>query len=166
MTFIRLVQTIVLAWGWRRSLIAFVAGAVSVLALPPTNIWPVPFLSFPILVWLVACGNVANLLVARASARKRELAIRLSLGAGRWRVSRQVLTESGLIALVAGGIATVLTFWTAQVLSRTLPLGQIPGINLDFTPDLRVLGVTTTTLMACSARRATRIDPILTLRHE
>ena len=53
MTFIRLVQTIVLAWGWRRSLIAFVAGAVSVLALPPTNIWPVPFLSFPILVWLV-----------------------------------------------------------------------------------------------------------------
>jgi predicted permease len=93
-----------------------------------------------ILVWLVACGNVANLLLTRANARKRELAIRLSLGAGRWRVARQLLTESGLIALVGGSIATVLTFWTAQALSRALPLGQIPGINLDFTPDLRVLG--------------------------
>ena len=93
-----------------------------------------------ILVWLVACGNVANLLLTRANARRRELAIRLSLGAGRWRVARQLLTESGLIALVGGGIATVLTFWTAQALSRALPLGQIPGINLDFTPDLRVLG--------------------------
>ena len=93
-----------------------------------------------ILVWLVACGNVANLLLTRANARRRELAIRLSLGAGRWRVVRQLLTESGLIALVAGSIATVLTFWTSQALSRALPLGQIPGINLDFTPDLRVLG--------------------------
>lgn len=93
-----------------------------------------------ILVWLVACGNVANLLLTRANARKREMAIRLSLGAGRWRVARQLLTESALIALVGGGIATVLTFWTAQAVSRTLPLGQIPGINLDFTPDLRVLG--------------------------
>jgi len=93
-----------------------------------------------ILVWLVACGNVANLLLTRASARKRELAIRLSLGAGRWRVARQLLTESGMIAFVAGGIAIVLTFWTSQALSRALPLGQIPGINLDFTPDLRVLG--------------------------
>ena len=93
-----------------------------------------------ILVWLVACGNVANLLLTRANARKRELAIRLSLGAGRWRVARQLLTESGLIALVGGGIATALTFWTSQALSRVLPLGQIPGINLDFTPDLRVLG--------------------------
>jgi predicted permease len=93
-----------------------------------------------ILVWLVACGNVANLLLTRANARKRELAIRLSLGAGRWRVARQLLTESGLIALVGGGIATALTFWTSQALSRVLPIGQIPGINLDFTPDLRVLG--------------------------
>jgi predicted permease len=94
-----------------------------------------------ILVWLVACGNVANLLLTRASARRRELAIRLSLGAGRWRVARQLLTESGLIALVGGGIATALTYWTSQALSRALPLGQIPGINLDFTPDLRVLGL-------------------------
>ena len=93
-----------------------------------------------ILVWLVACGNVANLLLTRANARKRELAIRLSLGAGRWRVARQLLTESGLIAVVGGGIATTLTFWTSQALSRALPIGQIPGINLDFSPDLRVLG--------------------------
>jgi predicted permease len=93
-----------------------------------------------ILVWLVACGNVANLLLTRANARRREFAIRLSLGAGRWRVARQLLTESGLIALTGGGIAIALTFWTSQALRRVLPIGQIPGLNLDFTPDLRVLG--------------------------
>jgi predicted permease len=93
-----------------------------------------------VLVWLVACGNVANLLLTRANARKRELAIRLSLGAGRWRVARQLLTESGLIALVGGGVATVLTFWTSTALSRALPVDLVPGLNLDFSPDLRVLG--------------------------
>jgi apolipoprotein N-acyltransferase len=52
-TLSRLAHPIVLAWGWRRSLIAFLAGASSVLALPPTEIWPVPFITFPVLVWLV-----------------------------------------------------------------------------------------------------------------
>lgn len=53
MTLTRLAHTIVLAWGWRRILIAFLAGAASALALPPTDIWPVPFITFPVLVWLV-----------------------------------------------------------------------------------------------------------------
>jgi apolipoprotein N-acyltransferase len=52
-TLTRLAHTIVLAWGWRRILIAFLAGAASALALPPTDIWPVPFITFPVLVWLV-----------------------------------------------------------------------------------------------------------------
>jgi ABC-type antimicrobial peptide transport system permease subunit len=78
--------------------------------------------------------------LTRSNARRRELAIRLSLGAGRWRVARQLLTESGMIALVGGGIATALTFWTSKALSAALPMDLVPGLNLDFTPDPRVLG--------------------------
>jgi apolipoprotein N-acyltransferase len=66
-TLTRLAHTIVLAWGWRRILIAFLAGASSALALPPTNIWPVPFITFPILVWLVdgaAAGRLGGVLAA------------------------------------------------------------------------------------------------------
>jgi apolipoprotein N-acyltransferase len=66
-TLTRFAHTIVLAWGWRRTLIAFVAGAASVLALPPVEIWPIPFLTFPILVWLVdgaAAGRLGGVLAA------------------------------------------------------------------------------------------------------
>jgi apolipoprotein N-acyltransferase len=69
-TLTRLAHTIVLAWGWRRILIAFLAGAVSALALPPTNAWPIPFITFPILVWLVdgaAAGRLGGVLAAAAS---------------------------------------------------------------------------------------------------
>jgi len=66
-TLTRLAHTIVLTWGWRRALIAFLAGASTALALPPLNIWPVPFLTFPILVWLVdgaAAGRLGGVLAA------------------------------------------------------------------------------------------------------
>ena len=67
MTIIRLAHTIVLAWGWRRILVAFLAGAATALALPPNNIWPVPFVTFPILVWLVdgaGAGRFGGVLAA------------------------------------------------------------------------------------------------------
>ena len=70
MTLTRLAHTIVLAWGWRRILIAFLAGAVSALALPPTNLWPIPFVTFPILVWLVdgaAAGRLGGVLAAASA---------------------------------------------------------------------------------------------------
>jgi predicted permease len=92
------------------------------------------------LVWLIACGNVANLFLARATARRREIAIRLSLGAGRWRVARQLLTESTVLAFVAGALAVALTFWTARLLGAAIPANVQLPITLDFTPDLRVLG--------------------------
>jgi apolipoprotein N-acyltransferase len=66
-TLTRFAHTIVLTWGWRRILIAFLAGASTALALPPLNIWPVPFLTFPILVWLVdgaAAGRLGGVLAA------------------------------------------------------------------------------------------------------
>ncbi|MFL6797174.1 MAG: apolipoprotein N-acyltransferase [Xanthobacteraceae bacterium] len=70
MTLVRVAQTVVLAWGWRRALIAFLAGAVSALALPPVNLWPIPFATFPILVWLVdgAAAGRSRGMFAAASA--------------------------------------------------------------------------------------------------
>ena len=90
------------------------------------------------LVWLVACGNVANLFLARATVRRREIAIRLAMGAGRWRVVRQ-LYESTLLALTAGAVAGPLTFWTAGLLAAAIPANVQLPITLDFTPDLRLL---------------------------
>jgi apolipoprotein N-acyltransferase len=69
-TLTHLAHTIVLAWGWRRLLLAFLAGAASVLALPPTSIWPVPFVTFPVLVWLVdgaAAGRLGGVPAAAAA---------------------------------------------------------------------------------------------------
>jgi apolipoprotein N-acyltransferase len=69
-TLTRLSHTIVLAWGWRRILIAFLAGAATTLALAPTNVWPVPFVTFPILVWLIdgaAAGRLGGVLAAASA---------------------------------------------------------------------------------------------------
>jgi predicted permease len=75
---------------------------------------------------MLACANVANLLLVRSVARRREFAIRLSMGADRWRVVRQLLVENLLIALAGGVAAIVITLWSANTLSYFLPSTTLP----------------------------------------
>lgn len=107
------------------------------------------------LVLLIAAANVANILLARAATRTREVAIRVSIGATRGRLIRQLLTESAVIALAGAACGTFLFWWLFQALIPRL-LASVPGadaMRVDVTPDRTVfwfaLGLTTLTALAC-----------------
>ena len=122
------------------------------------------------LVLLICCMNVANLLLARGSGRMREVAIRLSLGASRGRLVRQLMTESVLLASLGCGGAIVVTFAAVDLLARFRPPGNLP-FTLDVGVDWRVLGFALVAAACASilfglapAFATTRLDTSSTLK--
>jgi predicted permease len=121
-------------------------------------------------VLLIACVNVANLLLARATARARELAVRLSIGAGRLRLVRQMLAESLLLSLMGGAVGMAIASWSAGLLSLFVPQGHVTLV-IDLRPDNRVwlftLAVSVLTSVCFGlmpALQATRTDIASTLK--
>jgi predicted permease len=124
------------------------------------------------LLLLIACANVANLMVARSTARQREVAVRVAMGASRGRIIRQFLTEGALLSLTGGLLGFAIAPWTMRLLNDIIPQMD-PPVSLITAPNLRVLCFT---LAACAltallfglapALRASRPDLASTLKDE
>ncbi|HKW99046.1 MAG TPA: ABC transporter permease [Bryobacteraceae bacterium] len=124
-------------------------------------------------VLILACANIANLLLARAAKRQQEIAIRTAIGAGRFRVIRQLLVESLLIALIGGTAGLIGAFWCIPVLRAGLSFNEyVAEISQSITLDHRVLAFTTLISVGAAllfglapAVRVSASDPQNTLRH-
>jgi len=121
---------------------------------------------------MIACGNVTSLLLARASGRRKEIAMRVALGAGRLRLIRQLLTESLVLAAIGGAVSLFLVMWLQQI----IPLLQPPGERMlawHLTPDVRVLAFTVALALITGvlfgltpALQSSRPDLIVSLREK
>ena len=122
------------------------------------------------IVLLIACANIANLLLARAASRRKEIAVRLALGSTRWRMLGQMLTESFVLAACGAAVGLTLAFWTARSLPAFLPPYGIQ-VSFDTRPDVVVLAFTlgltviTTVLFGLApALQASRPDLVAALK--
>ena len=117
------------------------------------------------LVLLIGCVNVANLLLARASTRQREIAIRLALGARRSRLIRQLLTENLVLAAIGGGAGVLAAFWTQSLVVASMPadLPRIHEIGIDWIAVMFAAAITIVTTLACGiapALQASKMRPV------
>jgi predicted permease len=109
----------------------------------------------PLSILLIACANVANLLLARGVSRGREIAVRTALGATRWQLVRQLLVESATLAALSGAASLLLSLWTPELLVRIAGAQS----SADFSPDIRV--VSFTLLMTAATTLAFGLVPAL-----
>ena len=130
-------------------------------------------LALAVVLLLLACANVANLLLVRSVTRRREIALRLSMGANRWRLVRQLLVESLLLAVLGGAGALLLTRWTAGTLAAFFPPTANLPLSISGHADQRVLAVTILISILSAmvfgilpALRASSLAPIVVLKEE
>jgi putative ABC transport system permease protein len=124
------------------------------------------------LVLLIACANIANLLLARATARRHELSVRLALGASRFRLARQLLAESLVLSGIGAALGLVFAHWFSRLLVRQLSTAT-NNVHLEMAIDWRILGFTAAVAIVTAvlfgtvpALRATRVEPLDAIKQQ